>query len=354
MQPIILSQGQYKAHDVEELKKKYNISLIYDIFEEQLNELFEIENPSLRLSDTFSDLSAKFVQSQVEKEAHGDWIYFPWSNILVHTIAKEDYWALRTNRNKNLITHDEQKKLADSTIGILGLSIGSHIAINLAYAGIANTLKLAEFDTLATSNLNRIKAKIYEVGKPKIEIAAHTIYELNPYAHLILFNKGLNTSTLTDFITGKPAPQIIFDAIDDFEMKIRVRLEARKAKIPVVMLTSLGDQLLVDIERYDIDQNLPLFNGRAGNTPEEILSKQISEADKKKYAVQIVGRENVPERAIHSLGEINKTLVGRPQLLSTVIAGSGFAVYIARQLLLGASLPSGRKLIQFSELLKFD
>lgn len=130
-------------------------------------------------------------------------------------------------------------------------------------------------------------------------------------------------------------------------MKIRIRLEARKNKTPVVMLTSLGDNLLIDIERYDLEPNLPLFNGLIGKTPEEILSKPVRLEDKNRYAVQIVGKENVPQRAMESLKEIGKTLVGRPQLLSTITVGSGVAAYLAREIALGNNVQSGRKLISF-------
>ena len=82
------------------------------------------------------------------------------------------------------------------------------------------------------------------------------------------------------------------------------------------------------------------------------MAGEISEEDIKRYAVQIVGRENVPPRAMESLKEINKTLVGRPQLLSTVIIGSGVAAYLAREIALGNKVKSGRRLVKFDEVFK--
>jgi len=137
--------------------------------------------------------------------------------------------------------------------------------------------------------------------------------------------------------------------IDDFEMKIRLRQEARKARIPVVMLTSVGDNIIIDIERYDLDGKLPLFNGLAGNAPEEILRKPITEADKQKYAIQIVGLENVPPRALESVKQVRKTLVGRPQLASSVTIAGGVAAYIARKIILSEPAPSGRSIIKLTE-----
>jgi len=130
----------------------------------------------------------------------GNWIYFPWSGVLLHTVKEEEYNAIRTNRNKNLITDKEQKKLFSSTIGIVGLSVGNTIALSLAYSGIGNTMKLAEHDTLDTSNLNRIRVGVSHVNFPKIEITAQQIYEINPYATLTLYAHGLNKKTLPEYI----------------------------------------------------------------------------------------------------------------------------------------------------------
>ena len=65
-------------------------------------------------------------------------------------------------------------------------------------------------------------------------------------------------------------------------MKMKLRFEARKKKIPLIMLTNLQDSVLIDIERYDQEDNLPIFNGRIGDLEEKILSSDISKEDEKK------------------------------------------------------------------------
>jgi tRNA threonylcarbamoyladenosine dehydratase len=180
-------------------------------------------------------------------------------------------------------------------------------------------------------------------------MTARMIYEINPHAELHMFSEGLNNDNLDNFLNGDPKPRVIFEAIDDFEMKIRVRLAAKQAKVPVVMLTNLGDNILVDVERYDTDHNTKIFNGLIGDLAEDILNTKITEEDKKRYAVGLVGKDNVPERALRSLPELGKTLVGRPQIMSTVTAASGLAPLIFRKIILGDELPSGRKLIKLNE-----
>ena len=133
-------------------------------------------------------------------------------------------------------------------------------------------------------------------------------------------------------------------------MKVLVRIEAKKARIPVVAFANLGDSILADIDRYDLDGSLPLFNGLLGDFPEEIL--KMPDEDKNKYAVKMVGIENVPTRALESVKEIGKTLVGRPQLSSTVIFSGALGTYVTRQIVLGNELKSGRYLIKFEEFFK--
>lgn len=347
--PIILIEGKYSEKDLNNLKEEYKIWQINDIYKLQLGELFEILNPDILQSKDFSKKQKEFVNAKVKKKNSGNWIYLPWDGHLIHCLNENDYFLLRTNRNKLLITQEEQEKLNKACVGLVGLSIGSHFALSLTYSGIANSMKLAEFDAISTSNLNRIRAGIKDINVPKLDFISQEIYGLNPYADLSLFKNGLNDSNLGSFFNKGKKLNVIFEAIDDFEMKIKVRIEARKQRVPVIMLTNLGDNLLIDVERYDMDSKLILFNGLIGDTPEEILNSKITEEKKIKFAVNIVGKEHLSERIMETLLEINKTLVGRPQLFSTVSVGGGFAAYLARKLILEQGLKSGRYFVSFDQ-----
>ncbi len=350
MKPIIFKQGQYSPAEISRLKKSKKVREVLDIYKEQLEELFEIENPTKLFDKDHKSLVKKFISSRLQEKSAGNWIFFPWSRQLIHCVTESEYNSIRTNRNQNIITKQEQKTLKDAVVGMVGLSIGNAMAVSMAYTGAANTMKLADFDVLSTSNLNRIRSGLGFIGKRKIDITAQQIYEINPYAKLELYDKGLKKEQLDKFLGGKK-PDVIFEAIDDFEMKIRVRIAAKKAKVPVVMLTNLGDSLLIDIERYDTEKNVKIFNGLIGDIGEQILKKPITEEDKKKYAIGIVGRKNIPERVFKSVLEVNRTLVGRPQLMSTVTVGGGIAAMIARKIILGEKIKSGRTRIVFDDYL---
>ena len=201
---------------------------------------------------------------------------------------------------------------------------------------------LADFDELETPNLNRVRATLADVGTPKSRVVAQQIWDINPYASLHQFSSGVNEQNIDDFLGGNQPVTVVFDEIDDFKTKLRLRHASKLKRIPVVMLTGLGDSVLIDIERYDLEPELAIFNGLIGGLESEIMNSTITANDARRFAAQIVGIGNVPTRAIESLLEMGKTLIGRPQLGSTVAVESAIASYVVRQLLLSDSLTSGR------------
>lgn len=343
LKPTILTEGNYSHQDISEIKQQPHWR-VKDLLPLQLAELYEIDNPDQVLKPDFSQKQQTYINDRLTHNGDlvGDWIYYPWNGIVLHSVNQLDYERLRTNRNQLLITPAEQQKLLEACVGVVGLSIGSHFVRTMAYNGIAHTFKLAEFDTLSTSNLNRVQARLADVGEKKSDIICQQIFDINPYQQFEIFEQGLDTGGLPQFLGGNHKPAVVFEAVDDFEMKIRLRLAAKQQGIPVIMLTNLGDTMLIDIERYDLDAGLPIFNGAIGDVAEKILSTPLTEQDKVRYAVNMVSVEHMPTRAIETLLQINKTLVGRPQLVSTVTMGGGVAAMLARRIILQQELPSGR------------
>lgn len=351
----IFKEGGYSFYDIQRLKGYYKPKVV-DIYLTQLKELFEVKNPRFILYNDpkkFTEFKNKKLKRDLA--AAGDWIYYPWSNVLLHTLTENENYLLRTNRNQNIITAREQEKLRNFTVAIAGLSVGGNIAVTLIYNGFSKNIKLADFDSLSATNLNRVRARLEDIGENKIDIITKQILEIDPYIKIYSYPNGLNRKNLQDFLTGIPKPKLIFEIIDDFKLKILIRKMAKKNKIPVVMLTNLGDSVLIDIERYDLDQNTKIFNGRVN---EEILNNilygKIGEDEKKKYAIELVGKENLSQRVIKSVMNIGKTLVGRPQVMSTVTISSGIAALIARKIALGEKVLSGRSLVKLNEFIKID
>jgi tRNA A37 threonylcarbamoyladenosine dehydratase len=346
--PIILTEGTYSEHDLNTFKNTHNIWEYKDIYISQQQELFQIAHPSISGTDKYKkELDAI---SQRSESTRGNYVYFPWSGLLLHMVDKHDLTRLRTNRTRNLITEKEQKILEKFTAGVAGLSFGNGIALALVYSGIANSIKIADRDIFETTNLNRVRVGLPSVGEQKTKITAREIYEINPYADIRIFTDGLTEKNLPDFVGQKPKLHIIFDVVDDFAMKVRIRFAARKAKIPVLMLTSLEDSVLVDIERFDLDNTVEIFHGLLGGVTDDLLTKKMTEADKANYAMKIVGPERVSYRNLLSLSNIGQTLVSRPHLYGTVSIVCGLAAYITKRIALNEDIPSLRQLITFNEI----
>lgn len=351
IKPTILKEGQYNGGDLEKLIAQHSPT-VTDLYEAQLTELAEITYPGSSNQTKRTELIQSFLQPSAKER--GSWVYYPWSNSLAHILNQADFEALLTNRNKLLITEEEQTKLAQAEIALFGLSVGNGIALACLHSGIGRTFYLADPDTFDTSNMNRVRVGIGALGKSKLEVTAQQMYEVNPFVTIHGFPEGVKEAELENIVKSASRSLVIFDEMDDFMMKIKTRLVAKIAKRPVIMLSSLGDSLLIDVERYDIDESTELFNGKLGQAAiDEIVNNDsVTLEDEKKYASIIVGRENVPERAMQSLPEIGKTLVGRPQLYSTVSLDGGFGAYIIRNITLNGNMPGGRYKFQYSDVFK--
>jgi molybdopterin/thiamine biosynthesis adenylyltransferase len=323
---------------------------VIDTFDDQVRELFAIKKPPAVFGASFESALDDFRKRRTqvgEAWIQGRWVYFPWIESLVHLLADEEYQLVRTSRNRELISEDEQRAFYESTVGIAGLSVGNSVALTLVLSGGAKHLKLADFDSLDLSNLNRIRAGVADLGLSKVEITARQIYLLNPYAEVETFSDGLTKESIQDFFIGL---DIIVDELDSLPIKYLVREEARKHKIPVVMAADCDESGIIDIERYDRDPQIEFFHGRLGGVQYEHLANLDKRSIGKRIA-QLVGLENHNERMLQSLQGLGSTLVSWPQLGSTATLNSAALTYCIRKILTQQDLISDRAVISFDALL---
>jgi len=167
---------------------------------------------------------------------------------------------------------------------------------------------LADPDTLELTNLNRIRGSIADLTAPKVRMTAQQVYELDPFAKLDLFPKGITEENIERFFDGPPRLDIVVDEVDNLGMKIRLREEAKKRRVPVVMATDNGDSGILDIERHDLYDDILLFHGRAGNNiAKRVLGKRLPlPIVGKIIGEELVGFDIVEERMQNSLLEIGK------------------------------------------------
>lgn len=319
-----------------------------EAYKTSVEELFFVRHPQFKKnSPGASEALAAFIQQTPVPEV---WVYFPWNDTVVHTVAEEVFFELRTARNKNIITAQEQQAYRNLCVGVAGLSIGSNVLSALVTSGGPRRIKLADFDIVEISNLNRMKATLLDVGKEKVWVAAHSAWEVDPFLDLEVWDKGLDSKTLPDFISKQPRLDIFIDEFDSLDLKIQSRLYCKSQGIPVLMATNNGDSVLLDVERYDQDNTLEPFHGYLGPVDPSVLSK-LTYKEWVAMALKIVRPEHSPVRMLESLQELGKTIAAVPQLGTTAAVSAAALVFAVRQIANNHPMPSGRYIIHLEETL---
>ena len=348
--PQILDPKRQKAK-IQVFQKNAHIHIV-DTFEGQLEELFLVRHPKLKMNPAKAKTQvAQFLALQKEKpfQEQGKWVYFPWNNTFVHILAENDFFELRTARNQNLITKEEQKKLRTFRAGIAGLSVGNSAALAMGLEGF-ETMRLADFDELSLSNLNRIRGSITQLGLNKTEMTARHIYELNPYAKLKLFPKGLPTKKdLKRFVAGPPRLNVLIDEVDDVIMKVELRKLAKTLRIPILSVADNATSAVADVERFDLEPKRKLYHGLLGNIEDKNL-EGMSFPEKIKLISKMVGVEYVASRMKQSVLEVGNTLYSWPQLGGAAMLSGATIAYLAKKIALGEKLQSGKYDVNFDRI----
>lgn len=336
-QPIFFDLKK-KNHqtEFESLIDKKKIKLIDD-YSDQVEELQQIKKPS----SIFQPPAKK------QKTSHQDglWVYYPWKNTAIHILEEKDFYNVRVSRNQNLILKSEQQKFKNKKIGVAGLNVGNPGAICMALEGVGKTFKFADFDILSLTNLNRFRAGLCEFGANKAMLSARQALEVDPFLNMEVYEKGITSENVKDFLL-KPKLDILVEETDNLKLKVEIRRLAKQHKIPVIMVTGNGSNVIIDVERYDLKKDIALMDGylksKVINKIDNTDPKDISIQEKIKLAQDFMGKEFLTKRLNQSFADLGKTLVGIPQLAESSFLRGGAICYFARLILLKANIPSGR------------
>ncbi|MBV8927823.1 MAG: Rv1355c family protein [Mycobacteriaceae bacterium] len=264
------------------------------------------------------------------------WAYYPWRRSLVAILGPRGFRAVRLDRNRNLITAEEQQRLGRLRIGVIGLSVGHVIAHTLAAQGLCGELRLADFDGLDLTNLNRVPASVFDLGVNKAVAAARRIVEVDPYLRVTVEHGGVTPDTIDAFLEGL---DIVVEECDSLDVKVLVRESARARRLPVLMATS--DRGLIDIERFDLEPSREILHGLLGDVDAAGLAG-LSNRDKIPHVLRVLDGGKLSARGAASLVEVGQTLSTWPQLAGDVTLGAVLVAEAVRRIGLGEALPSGR------------
>jgi len=328
--PLILDVGQRAQREVLRILREDSALQIIDRFAEQREQLGEIIPPL----------------SKALLEEGSRWVYYPWRRAVVRLLAPRSFSTLRLDRNRNKLTRAEQARQRTLRIGVVGLSAGHTIAHVIAMEGLAGEIRLADFDTLELSNLNRIPASVLELGVNKAVVAARRIAEIDPYLRVIVEPTGIRPENLGVFLDGL---DLVIEECDSLDMKFLVREAARERQIPVIMETS--DRGVLDVERFDLEPDRPIFHGLLGDMDSSKLAN-LTTAQKGPYVIRLIGAREASSRGAASLLEVGQTITGWPQLGSEITLGAATVAAAVRRIGLAGELPSGRVRFDVEEILE--
>jgi molybdopterin/thiamine biosynthesis adenylyltransferase len=328
------------------LSENPHISITDDI-EGQVRELVKSRHPKGLEEDTLNQHVLSTFGGNPTDE-YGVWVFYPWNNKLVHILDEAEFIELRTNRNQNKITVEERDVLASKSIGIIGLSVGQSIALTLTMERGCGELRLADFDRIELSNLNRIRTPLYNIGTYKVVATAREIAEIDPFIKVKIFTDGVTQENMKEFMLDGGKLDLLVDECDGLDMKIQAREFAKTHRIPVIMDTS--DRGMLDVERFDLHPDLPLLHGLVEGIDSNSL-KGLTNEEKIPFVLRILDFEKLSNRAKMSLMEVKKTISTWPQLASSVVLGGAVGADVSRRILLGQFTDSGRYYVDLEELI---
>jgi molybdopterin/thiamine biosynthesis adenylyltransferase len=274
-------------------------------------------------------------------------LVYPWQHKVVHVLRPEYFVRLRTSRNEYKLTREEMTILKGKRIGVVGLSAGASVASALVQERICGDLRLADFDILELSNLNRISDSILHIGNRKTDNLKRKLLELDPFMQITCFDGGITSENTESFFLDSGKIDLLVEVCDNLELKVALRAFAKKLGIPVVMETS--DKGMLDVERFDLEPNRPLFHGLLD---EERFVQITDKAERSRFVFSnILDPNHISPRGLFSLSEIGKSIGTWPQLGTDVLAGGAHCALVCREILLGRHTTSGRWYIDVSEMI---
>jgi molybdopterin/thiamine biosynthesis adenylyltransferase/nitroreductase len=321
---------------------------LHDTLHDQIAGLVKCRTP--KATFTRHDLDEAIVRHGRGRPAEevGVWVYYPWRRAAVRLLDEDDFVELRTSRNRYKITDDEQRLLRGKTIGIVGLSVGGQIAVTMAVERICGELRLADFDALELTNLNRLREGVFHLGMNKAVLAARSIAEIDPFLNVVCYEDGLTAANLDAFLTVGRRLDVLVEECDGLEMKVRCRLRARELGIPVVM--EANDRGTLDIERFDRQPDRPILHGALAGHDLSRIGELRTNEDKVPIIMPMVGETTMSDKLRASLLEVGESLESWPQLASDVALGAGLVTNTVRRILLAQLHDSGRYFVDLDEL----
>lgn len=138
----------------------------------------------------------------------------------------------RYQRNYKTISLEDQKKLAESTVAIIGCGgLGGSIAEELSRLGTGKLI-LIDGDRIEESNLNRqLFATECNIGQLKVKAARDRLQAVNSNVKLKLVSDWFTEDNAAEFLSGA---DLVCDALDSISRRVVLERACHNLGLPLV------------------------------------------------------------------------------------------------------------------------
>jgi len=135
-------------------------------------------------------------------------------------------------RNREIISVQEQLRLADSRVAVIGAGgLGGQVILLLARIGIGH-LVVVDHDVFDETNLNRhALCSKKSLGRPKSEVAVDVVGSINLGVEVTPYQARLDSSNAPEILGGL---DVVVDALDSIPDRFVLERATKKLGIPLV------------------------------------------------------------------------------------------------------------------------
>ncbi len=199
------------------------------------------------------------------------------------------FYREMTRRNIGVYSEEEQERLRRARVLICGLGgVGGMEAILAARMGIGGITGI-DPDAFDATNLNRqMLATVSALGRPKAEVAAAVLRDINPHAEIRMVTAPIDEDNVCELMQGH---DLVLEAVDDMPSRVIIHRTARHLGIPSVGMSGspphrgFVSSFFPDGVPYEKALNLP---GLDRKLTDPALRREIAEIKKRRarYSVE--------------------------------------------------------------------
>ena len=230
-------------------------------------------------------------------------------------------------RTELLLGSEKCAILREARVLVVGVGgVGAYAAEMIARAGVGH-MTVADADTVTPSNINRQLIALHStIGRPKAELVAERLRDINPDIDLEVVNKYIKDEETYRLLDSARFDYVV-DAIDTLSPKLALILGCLERQIPVVSSMGAGaktDPSKMEIADISKTHHCPLAH---------MLRKRLHKAGVRRGFKAVFSPEPIREGAMIEVEERNKkSNVGTISYMPAVF-GIGCASVVVRGLI---------------------